>query len=572
MNIQTTKRPVANLAVNTTPNAAAQAEDKSAAEGAAAPQESFTPQIQGEDSRFKAGIRKGAAWGGAMEKTLGTATGLGIAIGSGLALSLGGAMVGGLVGGSFGSAVGALQSSGPLSFFANSFSNMGTAISAGATIGSLAGIAGGYVVGSKVGGSVASAIGFAPGFVAGAIAPGSAPPPEAGGQEDDKKKPERAQELRGLFKGSAKVGGGVGLLAGGAGGFVTGATLTAAGALVGDVARGDFNFGNFMSQLGSTALIGGAVGGIAGAAIGGAGGEVLFGKAPQFIWDKTAGRFTANQPGIEERIQKREGELQERQETLEVRSDNIARETKQYREQHAATSAGLDQREDQMQADEKQVAGELNTVETRIEDNAQASFKERSATADPALDEKGNHAIIGERKSLDNWESSLNGWQGDLNNFRSELIGWEKKLDNTIDKEAASIFSEERKPIDKHFGDLHGQLDQFEGRLNNYEVDINNRINDKYQSGINAEKPGVVSDLNAARSEKERSEDELRDARSDKDRAESRYNSATRSRDSARSRLHNAESEENRLRSRISNLNSRISSLQSQLSSCRSSL
>ena len=53
MNIQTTKRPVANLAVNTTPNAAAQAEDKSAAEGAAAPQESFTPQIQGEDSRFK---------------------------------------------------------------------------------------------------------------------------------------------------------------------------------------------------------------------------------------------------------------------------------------------------------------------------------------------------------------------------------------------------------------------------------------------------------------------------------------------------------------------------------------
>ena len=105
MNIQTTKRPVANLAVNTTPNAAAQAEDKSAAEGAAAPQESFTPQIQGEDSRFKAGIRKGAAWGGAMEKTLGTATGLGIAIGSGLALSLGGAMVGGLVGGSFGSAV-----------------------------------------------------------------------------------------------------------------------------------------------------------------------------------------------------------------------------------------------------------------------------------------------------------------------------------------------------------------------------------------------------------------------------------------------------------------------------------
>ena len=166
----------------------------------------------------------------------------------------------------------------------------------------------------------------------------------------------------------------------------------------------------------------------------------------------------------------------------------------------------------------------------------------------------------------------MSGWQGDLNNFRSELISWEKGLDKKIDQDAAAIFAEERKPIDKHFGDLHGQLDAFETKLNNYEVDINNRINDKYQSGINAEKPGVVSDLNSARNEKTRSEDELRDARSEKDRAESRYNSATRSRDSARSRLSSAQSEESRLRSRISSLNSRISSLQSQLSSCRSSL
>ncbi|MFA7479660.1 MAG: hypothetical protein WC314_04090 [Vulcanimicrobiota bacterium] len=568
MNIQTTKRPVANLALNTNQNVAAQAEEKPADN--AATQETFTPQIHGEDTRFKAGIRKGAAWGGAMEKTLGTATGLGIAIGSGLALSLGGAMVGGLVGGSFGPAVSALQSSGPLSFFANSFANMGTAISVGSTIGSLAGIAGGFVVGQKVGGSVASAIGFAPGFVTGLVAPGSAPPPEA--NEEDKKEPKHAQELRGLFKGAAKVGGGVGLLSGGAGGFVAGATLTAAGSLVADVAKGDFSFSNFLSQVGGTALIGGAIGGVAGAAIGAAGGEMLFGKAPQWAWDKTAGRFTANQPGIQERIEKREGELQDRQSQLETRADNITRETKEYREQHAATSGSLDQREDQMKSDEKRVSTELETVETRIEDNAQADFKKRAATPDPALDEKGNHAVIGERQSLDSWDAKLKGWQGDLDNFRSELIGWENKLDTKIDREAATIFGEERKPIDKHFADLHGQLDQFEGRLNTYEADINNRISDKYQSGLNAEKPGVVSDLNAARSEKERSESELRDARAEKERAESRHNSAQRSLSSARQRLSNAESEESRLRSRISSLNSRISSLQSQLGSCRASL
>lgn len=481
-------------------------------------------------------------------------------------------MVGGLVGGSFGSAVGALQSTGPLSFIANSFGNMGTAISIGSTVGSVAGIAGGLALGSKVGGTVAKTVAFAPGFVAGAIQgasnPGSVPPPE----EKEKKAPEHAQELRGIFKGAAKVGGGVGLLSGAAGGFVTGATLTAAGSLVVDVAKGDFSFGTFMSQLGTTALVGGAIGGLGGAAVGAAGGEAVFGKGPQWVWDKTGGKFTANQPGIQERIEKREAELQERQGTLENKADNLAKETSEYRERHAETSKVLDQREDQMAGDETRVAGELDTVNTRIETNAQADFSKRAATPDAALDSKGNHGVIGERSSLDAWESKLNGWQGDLNNFRSELIGWEKTLDTKIDKEAAAIFGEERKPIDQHFAGLHAELDAFEGKLDKYEVDINNRIDAKYQSGINAEKPGVVSDLNAARQEKERSESELSSARSDKSQAESRHNSATRSRDAARSRLRNAESEESRLRSRVSSLNSRISSLQSQVSSCRSSL
>jgi hypothetical protein len=575
VNIQTTKLPVANGVSNNKSAAPAAADEKSAAQEAAAPQESFTPAAEGEgrgSAAWRGAIRKGVSWGNTLEKPLGGMTAIGLAIGSGLALSLGGAMVGGLVGGSFGSAVGALQADGPISFITGTFGNMGSAISIGSTIGSVAGLVGGGALGLKIGGTVAKGIAFVPGAVVGAVQgavnPSSIPPAE---QKEDQA-PKHQQELRGIFKGGAKVGGGVGLLAGAAGGFVTGATLTAAGSLITDVAQGDFSMSTFVSQLGSTALIGGGIAALGGAAIGAAGGEMVFGKAPQFIWDKTAGKFTANQPGIQERIDKREVELGERQEKLTVQAENLARETSGYRERHAETSEGLVKREDQMAADEKQVAGDLKTIDTRIEDNATADYEKRSATPDANLDAAGNHGIIGERSSLDAWDTKLQGWNGELNNFRSDLINWEKKLDHKIDVEAGTIFGEERKPIDKQFAEMHGKLDAFESRLNTYETDINDRIQSKYESGIAAEKPGVDADLRDARREKERSEEQLRDAQSDKSRAQSQYDSAQRSRDSARSRLRNAESEESSLRSRISSLNSRISSLQSQISSCRSSL
>lgn len=574
MNIQTTTRPAQQSAAPNIKSTAAQAtEEKPAAETAAAPQESFTPAAE-NDSRgsamLRGAIRKGVAWGDVAEKPLGGMAALGLAIGGGLALSLGGAMVGGIVGGSFGSAVATLQADGPISFLGHAFSNMGSAISVGSTIGSVAGIVGGGALGLKVGSNIARTAAFVPGAIVGGIQgaanPGSVPPAE----KKDPKDPGHQQELHGVFKAGAKLGGGIGILSGAAGGFVTGATLTAAGALVTDVAQGDFTMKNFVSQLGTTALIGGGIGALAGGTIGGMGGEMAFGKAPQWVWDKTAGRFTANQPGVQERIAKREAELTERQEKLQGETDNLSRETQTYRDSHKASSDSLTTREDQMASDETRVSSELGTVEGRIEQNAQADYDKRSATADPALDAKGNHGVIGERQSLNTWDSKLKGWEGDLNNFRSELIGWEKKLDNKIDVEAGKIFADERQPIDKQFSEMHAKLDEYEQKLNKYEADINGRIQAKYESGINAEKPGVVSDLNAARSEKQRSESELSDARSQRAQAQSRVDSAERSRDGARSRLRNAESEESSLRSRISSLQSRISSLQSQISSCRS--
>lgn len=571
MNIQkTTLTPKGNLH---NLKSTAKAEEKPAAQEAAAPQETFTPETDGDakgSGRVSAAIRKGVAWGDTLEKPLGGMAAIGLAIGGGLALSLGGAMVGGMVGGSFGSAVSALQADGPISFITGTFGNMGSAISAGSTIGSVAGLVGGGILGLKTGGTVARAVAFPLGAAVGLAAPGSAPPPVEGGQE--KKDPGRQQELRGIFETTGNIGKGVGLSAGLAGGFVTGATIAAAGSLVTDVAQGQFDIGNFVSQLGTTAVIGGGVGAALGGTVGFLGGEAAFGKAPQFIWDKTAGKFTANQPGIRERLEKRDIELDAREDSLKSEAANTEREVSGYRERHNETSTALDKREDQMAADEKQVAADLNTVETRIETNAQADYEKRSATADPALDVDGNHGIIGERKTLDQWDSKLTGWQGDLNGFRTELQNWEKKLDHKIDVEAGAIFGEERQPIDKQFAEMHAKLDAYEGKLDKYEVDINNRIQAKYESGIAAEKPGVEADLRAARNEKAQSESQLSDAQSEKSQAQSRYNSAERSRDSARSRLRSAESEESRLRSRISSLNSRISSLRSQISSCRSSL
>ena len=172
-----------------------------------------------------------------------------------------------------------------------------------------------------------------------------------------------------------------------------------------------------------------------------------------------------------------------------------------------------------------------------------------------------------ERSSLDAWDAKLEGWQTNLNGIADDFKAWEKRLDDKIDVDAAEIFSGERVPVDQKYAGLHSELDKFEGRLNSYENDINGRIQNKYEAGIRAEKPGVEADLREARSDKARSEEQLRNAEAEKSQAQSQYASAERSRDRARNRLRNAESDESSLRSRISSLNSRISSLQSQLCS-----
>jgi predicted nucleic acid-binding Zn-ribbon protein len=537
------------------------------------PSESFTPQAGGESrlsAAWRGGVRKGVAWGSAVEKPLGGAAAIGLAAAGGLALAFGGAVVGGIIGGGFGPAVSALSTHGAWNFIKGSFSNVGTAIQLGSTAGAVMGLAGGLMLGKSAGDSVAHAAAFVPGFVAGSVQgfakPGSVPAPE----HKEKTTTEHRSELRGVFKSEGKVLSGLGVLSGAVGGFVGGATLTAAGSLVADVASGDFTFKSFLNQVGTQALIGGAIGGVGLAAVGGYGGEGIA-RASQWTYDKTIGRATAGQPNIKERIAQKEAELATRQSSLSEKAEGLAKQTEGYRNDHKANSDALVTREDKIAADEKRVAEDLSTIDGRIEKNATADYESRSAKPDASLDAKGNHGIVGERGSLDQWDAKLTKWQGELNTFRGELQSWEKKLDTKIDQDAAAIFGEERKPIDEHFGGLQKELDAYELKLNNYEADIKRRIDERYRQGINAEKPGVDSELSSARSDKTQSEREKSEARSTRDSAASRHDSAERSLQSAQQRLSNAESEESQLRSRISSLRSRISSLESQLSSCRSS-
>ncbi len=537
-------------------------------------QETFVVQSEGESrnsAAFRAGIRKGVDWGQKVERPLGGAAAIATAIAGGAALSFGGAVVGAMVGGGFAPVIGSLTSNGVMDFMAKSFSAVGTAAQIGSTAGAVMGLAGGAVIGSNIGGSIAQTaafpFGFTAGYAQGLSDPSSVPPPAA----KEPSEPGHRSELRGAFRAQGRVLSGAGVLSGAVGGFVGGAALTTAGSLIADMASGDFTFSNFISNVPSSALIGGAIGGVALGAVGGYGGEGIA-RASQWGYDKTLGKAMAGKPGLKERLEKREGSLNERQGTLELRSENLAEQTASYRAQHQEASQGLLQREDAMGQDEKSISGELSTVQTRIEENANNDFRQRAASSDPALDASGAHSIIGERSSLDSWDEKLQGWNRELDTFQGTLNEWEGRLDQTIDKEAGAIFSEERKPIDSHFAGLHKELDAFETKMDQYEESILSRIEARFDQRVGSEKPGLERDLANAKKEKATAERDRNEALRSRDSAASRLSSAESSRDSARSRLRRAESETSTLSSRVASLNSRVSQLQSQLNSCRSSL
>lgn len=556
-----------NLTPATVVSAASLATATDAAAPAASPQAAPKAEEPKESSALsravRAGMRKGASWGDNMSTTVGGATGLVVTGLVGYGMTIGGATVGALIGGGLGPVLAAISGAGPLGIIGGAFAAAGTMAKAGMILGGVTGVLGGWKLGTAVGGTVAGAVGAVPGFVVGAaqgLAGKETPPPPV-----KEKKPEAPPtELRGVLKPTAQVVSGVSTLSGAVGGFVVGGTLAAAGSLAHTAISQAATFSQFAAALPTTALIGGAIGAALLGYIGGKGGLQLT-KAAQWTWDKTGGKLLENRRPTGKVLKENRERLEAREQDLNQRAAAVKTGSETLRTEHKAASERLAKEEDRVAGEEQTSGAELKVVETRIEDRGQAGFRDRAAKPDAALDAKGDHAIIGKRNTLDQWSGQLNNWKGTLDDFDARLQKWEAGLDQKIDKGAADIFREERKPIDEHFGGLRKELDAFEQRLNEYEAKIRSEIQSKFGQRIGVEKPPVEAEVRSARSEANSAENERSRAQSSANAARSSLSAAEAAAASARNELNRAESENSSLRNDINRLRARISELDSAI-------
>jgi hypothetical protein len=245
------------------------------------PKESFA-QSGGREA-----VRNAVRWGNATSTVLGGAGGLALATGSLYAGVLGGAVVGSAMGMGAGPVVASLGSSGALDFLGTTFGTAGLAAKAGMVLGGAAMAAGAWGVGTSLGSAVGKPVGAllgAPvGFAQGVwghmegatAAPDEAPAP--------KEKPAALDlnNMTGATKVMAMGMGGAGLLAGGAGGAILGASVTSAHSLV----QGLLAQNVTLASITGAAGIGAAVGAAAGALIGGKGGfELAKGVQKAGVW------------------------------------------------------------------------------------------------------------------------------------------------------------------------------------------------------------------------------------------------------------------------------------------------
>lgn len=241
-----------------------------------APPEPPTPE--NNDSFVRAGgreaMRNAVRWGNATSTVLGGAGALAMATGSLYAGVLGGAVIGSAMGLGAGPVVASLSSSGAWNFLGTTFGTAGFAAKAGMVVGGAAMAAGAWGLGSSLGSAVGKPVGAllgAPvGFAQGVwskMEGAEAPAPE---KKSPKKQPEPLDlnRMTGATKAMAMGIGGLGLLAGGTGGALLGASVTSAHSLV----QGLLAHNVSLTAMGGAALAGAAIGGAAGAFIGGKGG------------------------------------------------------------------------------------------------------------------------------------------------------------------------------------------------------------------------------------------------------------------------------------------------------------
>lgn len=286
------------VATTTPPAAPPAAPPPPPAETAPQPQDGFMK------TAGRSAGRTAVAWGNAMGTVAGGAGALTLTTGALYAGVLGGAVAGSAFGLGLGPVVGALGSSGALNFLGNTFSTAGIAAKAGIVLGGAAMAAGAWDIGSALGNAVGKPVGALVGLPVGfakgawssfegtaggtneASAP-AAPRPKPAGFLD-------LNEMSGVTKLYATALGGAGLITGGIGGALLGASATSATNLVSGLLAQNVT----LASITGAAMVGAAVGGGLGAVIGGRGGFKLA-KTVQSVVDWAGEKLVKKPAGSE---------------------------------------------------------------------------------------------------------------------------------------------------------------------------------------------------------------------------------------------------------------------------------
>jgi hypothetical protein len=511
------------------------------------PQDGFKPSVG------QSAIRNGIRWGNATGTVVGGATGLATVTGALYAGVLGGAIVGSLTGAGFGPVLASVTSHGALDFVGRTFATAGFMAKAGMVIGGVSGAAGAWQVGNGIGNAVGKAAGFVPGALVGGVQGVWAKAESAvtGDEQETIAKPEKEgmlksnltdlNNMKGGMKLYASVLGGVGMLSGAVGGFTLGAGIASSGSLVSGLLAQNVS----LSSVGAAGLAGGIVGGALFAAVGGLGGFTAA-KASKKAWDATGGKLLGMTQKDNESQSAKGKRLDEKKVALDQREDTLKADATSKREFYRGETKRLDEREDGIAKSEADVNGRLKTINDKIEAGGQALYSDKASKPD---------AQTGE--SLVNWNSRLTEFDGTLKKFAGELANKEKGLDGTIAKESEAKFAVDRKPVEQRYDGLQGQLNGKETGLNDLKRDIDRRVQDGFNSGVSAQKPGLQQELRYAQDDKSRAQNDYHDAQRDK-------TTAAASLSAAQEQYNGARQEANQNEQRVSKLNNAIRDLSNQ--------
>jgi len=287
------------------------------------------------------------------------------------------------------------------------------------------------------------------------------------------------------------------------------------------------------------------VGGALFAAVGGLGGFTAA-KASKKVWDHTGGKLLGMAQGDKESQNAKGKRLDEKKVALDAREDGLKADAESKRTFYRDETRKLDEREGGIEKAEADVNGRLQSINGEIESAGQALYADKAAKPD---------AQTGE--SLVNWDSRLKKFEGELKGFADQLKSKEAGLDAQIVKESDAKFAQDRRPVEQRYDGLQGELNAKETGLNEKKRQIDNRVQQEYQAGVNAQKPGLQQELRYAQDDRDRAQNDYADAQRDR-------NTAAAQLSSAQNQLSANRNEAERNQGRVNKLNSAIRDLDNQ--------